>query len=158
MPLSFELSLFSLSWAVVVAQVESFRDAGDAVGAWTANNGLAVVLLFIAIAAALYATVRVTRWTGNNLLIPLKDAAISHLKNSDSSLTSISENMQEMSQQMREMRIDQSRLLKCHEDLTGRVHCQLKPPGTGNWQIGSPSGGDARHPDQGRPPTPSPGF
>lgn len=107
---------------------------GDSLSQWTQNNGLAVVLLFAAILIGCYATMKVSRWMGSNILLPLKDAAIGHLKRTDDTLSTVKDTLQEISTQMREssthmrdIRGDQAKILQCHEDLRHRIHCQAKP-------------------------------
>lgn len=76
------------------------KETGDTLSRWTLDNGLAVVLLFIGIAAVLYVVVyqgrKVFMWVGANIILPLKDAAITHLATTDAAMKTTSSTMQEM--------------------------------------------------------------
>ncbi|AMV31738.1 hypothetical protein VN12_06425 [Pirellula sp. SH-Sr6A] len=75
------------------------------------NNGLAVVVL-IAIGVGAWKLAHVAggaisngcRKTFDELILPLKDSAINHLKRTDQTLTSVQETNQEVCQNLRDIR------------------------------------------------------
>lgn len=82
-----------------LAQVD-VKSAGDAVGKWTQDYGIAVVLLFGGLFALAFAAWKITRWTGQNILIPLRDAGISHLSKTDATLESVKDTMVQISRDL----------------------------------------------------------
>ncbi len=86
-----------MHWELSTLDVQK---TGDILSRWTLDNGLAVVLLFIGIAAVLYVVVyqgrKVFLWVGTNIILPLKDAAITHLATTDTAMKTTSSTMKEM--------------------------------------------------------------
>jgi len=83
----------------LIAQVD-VKSAGDAVGRWTQDYGIAVVLLFGGLFALAFAAWKISSWTGKNILIPLRDAGISHLSKTDATLESVKDTMVQISRDL----------------------------------------------------------
>jgi Na+-transporting methylmalonyl-CoA/oxaloacetate decarboxylase gamma subunit len=67
-------------------------ELGSNLSTWTTNNGLAVVLLFL----ILLAMWRTFSWLAKNVIVPTKDAVISHLINTDKTMESMQKTMEGM--------------------------------------------------------------
>lgn len=117
----------------MILLAQSVEGIGNSIEKWTQNNGLAVVLLFIAMVAGGYAAIKISRWLGNVIIIPLRDAAISYLQRSElylqrseATLTTVSTTLQDMGVSLREARGDQAKILQSQEDLRGKVEIFLR--------------------------------
>jgi hypothetical protein len=67
-------------------------ELGNGFSTWTTNHGLAVVLVFL----FLFGVWRTLSWSAKNVIVPVKDAVISHLVNTDKTMESMQETMKGM--------------------------------------------------------------
>lgn len=63
------------------------------------NNGLAIVILF----AIGFATWKVVKWVGDNVVIPVRDALVGHLATVDATLKGVGESMVFINQSLKDV-------------------------------------------------------
>lgn len=64
------------------------------------NNGIAVIALI----AAYFAGSKVVKWVGENVVCPVKDAAINHLTETTTAVKSLSESIPAMHRDIKDIR------------------------------------------------------
>jgi hypothetical protein len=96
-----------------IAQVEQ---VGNSLSSWTANNGLAVVLLFMVLISIGLAGWRTMNWSASNVVIPMRDAFIKHLDTTDETMQEVKTSMQGIHAEIQQTRSSQD-LLHSKQDL-----------------------------------------
>lgn len=74
--------------------------AGNNLSQWTANNGLAVVMLLLCFVVGIFFTWKLASWSGSQLFIPLRDAAIKHLNDVGAVMHSVNDSLLQMRDEM----------------------------------------------------------
>lgn len=85
---------------------------------WFLNNGLAVALII----AFLYGSWRIILWSGKNVVLPLRDAAVTHLANVDSTLRSVSNSLTAIDEKLTSVETKTTAVLDSHEGARTRIN------------------------------------
>lgn len=91
----------------LLAQVDQ---VGNSLSNWTANNGLAVVLLFMVLISLGLAGWRTLNWSAANVIIPMRDAFTKHLDATNETMQEVKTSMQGMHQELQHTRSSQELL------------------------------------------------
>lgn len=75
----------------LLAQVDQ---VGNSLSNWTANNGLAVVLLFMVLISLGLAGWRTLNWSATNVIIPMRDAFTKHLDATNETMQEVCKELQ----------------------------------------------------------------
>lgn len=103
-----------------IAQVAQVEQVGNTISSWTANNGLAVVLLFMVLISLGLAAWRTLNWSASNVVIPMRDAFIKHLDATDATMNSVKESMREIHTEIQSARTSQDSLHAKIDELSKR--------------------------------------
>lgn len=98
-----------------LAQVEN---VGNNLSMWTANNGLAVVLLFVVLISGGLAIWKIMNWTGTNVALPMRDAIITHLTNTDKTMNTMSDTLGGIAEELKTARTSHEQIHRKLDDLT----------------------------------------
>ena len=82
------------------AASQAATQAGNNLSIWTANNGLAVVMLLLCFIVGIFFTWKLASWSGSNLFIPLRDAAVKHLNDVGEVMHSVNTSLHQMREEM----------------------------------------------------------
>ena len=100
-----------------IAQLEQ---TGNNLSNWTANNGLAVVLLFMVLISLGLAGWRTLNWSASNVVIPMRDAFVKHLDNTDETMQEVKRSMQGIHSEIQSTRSSQDLLHHKLDELSKR--------------------------------------
>ncbi len=99
----------------------TITQTGNSISQWTANNGLAVVMLILFFVVGIFFVWKLSSWLGSQLFIPLRDAAIKHLNDVGTVMHSVNDSLHQMREEMASTRA----AVESHSDGVKSLHTRL---------------------------------